>query len=252
MAIRERSVLYPGTTWSDCMDLVHKVDALKLKTVAYSEIAKAYGLHSASTKSFMRRISTAKQFGLIKTEEQTIQLTDIATKIIYPISDGSNNLPMVCFANPPLYRQLIDKYNDKALPNTVTLSNVLMAEFKIAKSVKEQVAQCFLSNADELGLIKGGVLIYHPEDGDKHQVEEPKENIEIAPMQEDVFSSDTSVSPKLFQGPSDSSDYFKIEIPVESHKIAYIHIPIDATVDDAEMIRDVLAVVLKRKFGISP
>ena len=76
MADREKSALYPGATWSECLELIKRIDSFGLKTVSYQELAKKYGLSSVTTKSFTAKIGAAKQFGLIITSQgSAVQLT---------------------------------------------------------------------------------------------------------------------------------------------------------------------------------
>ena len=43
MADREKSALYPGATWNECIDLIQKINSFSLKSVSYQELAKKYG-----------------------------------------------------------------------------------------------------------------------------------------------------------------------------------------------------------------
>ena len=61
MAEREKSALYPGATWSDCLDFIQKIGSFNLKAVSYQELAKKYGINNPTTKSFAAKISAAKQ-----------------------------------------------------------------------------------------------------------------------------------------------------------------------------------------------
>ena len=92
MAEREKSALYPAVTWEECIDFIKNIDTFKQKTVAYKAVAELYGLTSVTTKSFTQKVGTAKQFGLITTSSSTIQLTEIAKKILYPVSNVSEKL----------------------------------------------------------------------------------------------------------------------------------------------------------------
>ena len=102
MPNREKSNLYPNSTWEDCLEFIKVVSDFCLSTVSYSEVAKKYGLSSIQTKSFTAKISTAKQFGLITTSSGAIQLTQLAKDILYPTGDITV-LMVESFRNPPLY-----------------------------------------------------------------------------------------------------------------------------------------------------
>ena len=100
MAERERSALYPGATWDDCMEFIRKIGSLNLKAVSYQELAKQYGLSNPTTKSFTAKIGAAKQFGLITTAQgNTIQLTDASKRLLAVVTEydvGIIRVRVVC------------------------------------------------------------------------------------------------------------------------------------------------------------
>lgn len=244
MAEREKSALYPNMTWEECLEFVNIVDSFKLKAVSYSEVAKKLGLSSTQTKSFTAKISSSKQFGLITTSNNTIQLTETCKRILYPTGGDVYLVKHACFALPPLYNKLIALYDGKALPNITILGNILMTDHKIAKAVKDTAAKCFLQSAEQLNLIQGGILCYSQSD----QYEENcVEDIPKDEESKDVAHTDVHTVQPI----GNESDYITQSIPTQSGKIAKIIIPIDAAPDDLYMIKDMLDIVLKRKFKLS-
>ena len=79
---------------------------------------------------------------------------------------------------PSLYTKLIAAYDGKAVPNRDLLANILMNDHKIQKSVKDNAARVFIESAEQLGLIKGGILCYSND-------ETPKESHSPQPVLED-------------------------------------------------------------------
>ena len=245
MAQREKSALYPNATWGDCFEFVQIIDSFRLKAVAYTEVAKKLGLNSVTTKSFTGKISTSKQFGLITTSAGTVQLTDTCKRLLYPTGVDTYSIKHACFAQPPLYNKLIAIYDGKALPSVEILGNILMSEHKIAKAVKDNAAKCFLESAEELGLIKGGILCYADC--------ETLPNAPIATEQEEACTTESLALTAVdtTKPSSIESEYITQSIPTQSGKVAKIIIPIDAQEDDLYMIKDMLDVILKRKFKLS-
>lgn len=246
----EKSALYPKSTWNDCLEFVKTVSEFNLKSVSYAEVAKKYGLNNPTAKSFTSKVSTCKQFGLITTSGgNTIQLTDTCKRIIYPTGENINSLAKACFGLPPLYTKLIAAYDGKAVPNKELLSNILMNDHKIQKSVKDVAAQAFIESAEQLGLIKGGVLCYSDDDiamDDKKDVCQDFENNNETAANVPLLIQDAKTT-----SVSNESDYITQSIPFESGKIAKFIIPIDAKEDDLLLLRDMFDVILKRKFKIS-
>jgi hypothetical protein len=256
MATREKSNLYPNATWEDCFEFIKVIDSFNLKTVSYSEVAKKYGLSSTTTKSFTGKISSSKQFGLITTSSGSIQITDLAKKLIYP-TDDIRKLKIESFRLPPLYDKLISAYDGKALPNNEKFENILMSEYKIAKNVKSNAAKCFFESANQLGLIKGGILCYNDSidensisalDNDSSKAADEYSNPNYNDKPTDNISHSNELSSSAAEN---SSDFIIQNIPVESGKVAKIIIPIDANEDDLLLIKDMFEVLLKRKFKIN-
>lgn len=248
MAEREKSAMYPGVTWNDCLDFIRVVDGFKTKAVSYSAVAEKYGLRSVTTKSFTSRIGTAKQFGLIMTNNMTIQLTDNAIKLLYPTDMSIKKVSLECFSQAPLYNKLINMYDGKAVPSETVLSNILMSDFRITKSAKDNAAQMFLASCEQLGIIEAGVLNFVIEDGEKNNnTIEDKEILlneeRHQPLIEECTGFENNVKVDL-------NEYIVQKYPVESGKVAQIIIPIDSTEDDLWAVRDMLDVIMRRKFKI--
>ena len=254
MPNREKSNLYPNSTWEDCLEFIKVVSDFCLSTVSYSEVAKKYGLSSIQTKSFTAKISTAKQFGLITTSSGAIQLTQLAKDILYPTGDITA-LMVESFRNPPLYEKLIAEYDGKALPTKEIFENILMSKYKITKSAKSSAAQCFFTSADQLGIIKGGIFAYS-DTLNQSDVSTSNEHVENNEVKSDIetqqlVSNNLSTSNSEQLKVNNSSEYIVQNIPVSSGKVARIEIPIDAEEDDLWLIKDMLDVVLKRKFKLT-
>lgn len=251
MAAYERSSLYPRATWNDCIEFVKTVSSFSLKAVSYGEVAKKYGLTNPKANSFTSKISTCKQFGLIATTGgNTISLTDTCKRILFPTGDDIYPTIRACFSMPPLYNKLIAVYDGKAIPNKDLLSNILMNDHNIQKSVKDAATQMFLDSAEQLGLIKGGILCYSENEESStpiqpQQVDAPDDGITDTQKQIPL-----SVAPSVQIAAPNEADYITQAIPFESGKIARFIIPVDATEDDLLLLRDMFDVLLRRKFKI--
>lgn len=242
-----KSKQHPNATWNDCIEFIKIVDRKKLGKVSYNTIAEEYGLKSYTTKSFTQKVSTSKQFGLIETSNLTIQLADVARKILYPTSDSEvKKITLECFSRPTLYKQLIERYDGKAVPDVNLLSNVLFNDFDITKAGKDNAAKVFIQNAEMMGVLKGGVLCY----------EKNEEQIEETPIkqtaEEKIDEKEQEVQEKKKE--ENNNMYFTINIPTRAGISAKIQIPYDLENDEAELVKNMLnaniEVYFKGKFGI--
>lgn len=247
----EKSALYPKVSWDECLEFVNTVSSFNLKAVSYSEVGKKYGLNNPTAKSFTSKVSSCKQFGLITTSGgNTIQLTDTCKRLIFPTGEDTSPIARACFGMPPLYNKLIAIYDGKALPPKDLLANILMNDHKIQKSVKDIAAQVFIDSAEQLELIKGGILCY----SEKNEAEKDSANKQpsvvdaIPGAKAAVTTFSETLRPIAANNTSGEADYISQAIPFESGKIARFSIPIDATEDDLLLLRDMFDVILKRKF----
>lgn len=224
-----------------------------MKAVSYQELAKKYGLSSTTTKSFTAKIGAAKQFGLVTTAQgNTIQLTDASKKLLYPTGESVRGVELTCFAQAPLYSKLISKYDGMALPAQELLANILMNEYRITRSVKDSAAKCFLESAEQLELIKGGILCYTDAENEPEEPTAKQPVTEETDIPTQVIAPPTpSAAAQVVQVPvPGEADYITQAIPFTSGKIARFIIPVDATEDDLLLLHDMFDVLLKRKFKL--
>ena len=248
----KRSKQHPNATWEECLEFIKKIDNKKLPIVAYSEIASEYGLQSYQTRSFMKKLATSKQFRLIEVGNLTIKLTEISKKILYPTTDVQE-LELECFISPPLYKELVEKYNNKAIPNVNILGNILLSEFGITRAAKDNAAKVFIENAERMGALRGGVLCY-PENIANMNASEIEKSENIEEIEENIdnnkIPNEQNVVTKSYELQNNVEDYFKINIPTSVGKTAQVYIPNGLSIEDAELLKDMIDVILKRKFGI--
>jgi len=236
----QKSQMYPGATWSASVNLIETINSkFGGSTVSYDELSRAYNV-SPSTKSFTGRLSGAKQFGLIETASGTVSITETGKKYLYPTSDTiRNEIAINSIKKPKLFSDLIDRYNNKPLPTKELLANILMAEYGIMQNVRDTVAGIFLDTIEQLGLRVNGVLKYNNDiiydAGDESQQ-----------ASEEIKTPTVSKEPEV-----NSIKCVEIVFPTENNVISKVVYSENATKEDLLGLRDMLDVVLKRRFKVS-
>lgn len=231
-SVREKSALYPAVTILTCLDFIRLIDSFGGKSVAYASIANGMGLTSITTKSFLTRISAAKQYGFITTSKNTVQLTEAARHFLYP-STGENErqkLLVDSFSKPPLYGKLLERFKDKVLPQKEQLSNILLNEYHIIKQVKDNAATCFIDSASYVGILQNGVLCLDTLDN-------PKQPIEINDQENSSPEATLPISQNSSININNPETGYNFEIPTLGKASARFYIPDGVTEKDLDYIK---------------
>lgn len=157
---RERSARYPGVALEDSLELATLVDRRGLDGLTAGDIATAMGYTNIKTNTFSSRLSAARQFGLLALKDDGYTLTTLARSILHPVDPG--DLPRLrrqAMLEPPLYKELFERFGGKRMPEPAILANVLYHDYDIIASAKQVAAEAFLESARHVGLLgDDGVL----------------------------------------------------------------------------------------------
>lgn len=151
---RERSARYPGVGLAETINLCRFIDERGLDGLTAADIASALGYSNIKTNTFSARLSAARQFGLIDLKDEGYHLTRLAKSILHP-QDRSDvgHLLRQALATPPIFAELIQRLDQKRVPDAAILANVLYHNYEIIASAKEAAAESFLDSARFAGVI---------------------------------------------------------------------------------------------------
>lgn len=224
-----RSPLYPVFSINEMIDFVMGIVKIGGKRVSVSTIASVLGT-SVKTNSFKSKISTAKQFGLIRGSGGAVEITELAKRIAYPINESNTRQAILeSFLSAPLYRKIVERYENQALPNNDKLGNILLLEYNLTKSAKDIAAAKFIESAEQIGILKNGVIILETEESDS----ESHENISSF---SEADTSEVSTEKKSSVSVSINKPEYRFTIPTLSGSVAEIVIPQDVTEKDLDFI----------------
>lgn len=231
---KERSAIYPAVALDECVEFVRTVNKLGGRKVASTSIADALGV-SPATYSFRAKVSSSKQFGLIKSTGGTVELCDIAKKILYPTDDlSSKQLLIQCLMTAPLYRKLIEKYNDSAVPTTERLGNILFQEHSITRAAKDNAAKKFIASLEYVGVLQNGVLILDAIADDSEAEAETTDRNETS--EQNTTASGETPNAELKNDKKLAQEGYHFAIPTLSGATAQVTIPKEITVKDLDYI----------------
>jgi hypothetical protein len=244
---KPKSKEYPAVTLDQAIDFVKKFkDYPVSKPISYDVAAKECGV-SSSTKSFRYTISSAKQFGLISTSTGlTFTLLEPAYRLVRPTESEAalKALKIECFSTPKLYAELIPDFIGKSLPSVGTLENLLVNYHQIMPAAAKGAAQKFIDTATELGIVQNGVLCLDVATAEEKPAQVATDNNDVPDD-----NNQNAVSDVL---PTSENDEFAapLNISFGDKRRAMLYMPIDATKEDAEYVRDMITLMFKRVYKV--
>jgi len=145
---------YPRETLKKCIEFVDEIrKRCGAENISYDVLEKAMGVQKRSS-TFEKRFAASRQFNLIDFNVNKVSLTILAKSILFPVSeDAKRKALMDAFKSPPLYKEIIEKYNGVILPSS--LPNILYLDFKLAEGAKEDAADIFITSGKYAGVING-------------------------------------------------------------------------------------------------
>ncbi|MHB8072045.1 MAG: hypothetical protein ACYDHF_08910 [Candidatus Cryosericum sp.] len=245
---KPKSREYPGVTLSAAISFVEKLkDYPHNRPISFDVAAKECGV-SARTKSFTYALSAARQFGLVSTSGgNTMLLLEPATRLVRPTESAETlqSLKIECFKKPKLYSELIAQYTGQSIPQVQILENILVSHYDIISGVARAAADTFIRTATEIGAVHNGVLDFTPE---------LLQQSSDAPA-EDVANSSSNLTASAAETGSkqpETSDEFAapLSVPFGDKRRAILYMPTGATREDAVLVKDTIALVFKRVYGV--
>ena len=223
---RERSTLYPVFSFDETLSFVEEISKIGGRKVSVETIASCIGA-STKTNSFKSKISTAKQFGMIRGTGGAVEITDAGKKLLYSVNEHeTKELRISALMNSPLYKKIIERFENQALPAVDKLSNILFLDMGVSKVAKDIAANKFVESATQVGILQNGIIVLEVEDAVSDTP-----NVSDATIDEPV-----SVSREDVKSPEQNKPGYKFTIPTLSGAVAEISIPKDVTEKDLDFI----------------
>lgn len=245
---KPKSREYPAVTLADAIAFVEKLkDYPQNKPISYESAASTCGVKT-TTNSFKYTLSAAKQYGLIATSAgKAITLLDPAKQFARPTKSQEDLrlLKIECFKTPKLYAELIQEYEGHSLPPLQTLENILINQYSILPAVAKGAANTFITNATDIGIVQSGILDLSTEEITVETASE--KGYENTPQSETTakaaaFGESFSIEGAEFAAP--------LNIPFGDKRRAMLYMPVDATKEDAEYVRDMISLMFKRVYKV--
>lgn len=254
-----KSSLYPSYSIDDIIEFLMLTKGYPAgRAIAYDAMAEACGLKSSYTKSLKYKISSAKQFGCITTNNRTLSLTDLGLALLNPISNDELQQSKVnAVKRPSLYQRLIERYENHELPRQNTLENILVREYRITESSKRIAAETFLKCMHEVGADCAGVLSFSGIDvipeGTSSSID-INTDFDSKEVQTDQSQTNESVYSNLSMTHlvQDDEEYeAPLTIPMGKQRKAVLYMPVNADTRDAEYVKNMINMMFTNLYGLN-
>lgn len=202
---RARSRLYPRYDLEDAIEFIKAINKLGGNKVSINAVAAELG-KAVNNSGLTGRLSSAKQFGLLLQDEGRLSLSAMGKEIIFPKGDEEKTQAIQkAFLTPVFYRELVEGFSGKVLPDKSTMGNRLIHDYSIEATAKDIAAKNFIHSAEYAGLLRNGILI----------AQNISLDTEISSEDSDVLTTNTQ---KNFQEPNrvmyknhHSADFFSFD-----------------------------------------
>jgi hypothetical protein len=224
---RERSgTRYPFYDLEEAEKFVKSVQECGGNEVLEDDLLKHLNL-SRTTKSWVYKLSTAREFGLIEKKgqksEARITITDRGKRLMLPGDDNELAATRAAtFLAPSLYQKLFERYKGAPLPQPKFLANTLVRDHKIVDSVSESAAVAFISSAKHAGMVNAANVLGDPRKTDATVVQEQKEKL--------------AESPKGGQTINVPADYIVYKCKISGGRVLEVPLPRDFTKRDVDRL----------------
>ncbi|MDR0903591.1 MAG: hypothetical protein LBM59_03055 [Ruminococcus sp.] len=222
---KAKSRPHPTKSWNDCRDMIYTFAKLGPKS-SFEDLAKALNT-TVTSRLFRPLLSSARQFGMVDLSGDTVVQTPLAKDLLF---NDSFELRLQSFRSPKIYDEIFQKYEGSALPSGDKFA-MLLAQMGILGKASNDAAAIFIESANQLGLIKNGIL-------DISNTEIPKSELaetdKLEEKHEDELIVATITADKT---QPDNERYHQFEIPTTiAGKTAKIAIPTGLSDTDLDFL----------------
>lgn len=251
--IVERSASYPSIPIENAITLVTHI--YKNFTAAAAVKREDVAAILEEPGNINREVAAAVQYGLLIREAGDYKITPLFLPIYQPVTPKEKAEALIgAFKSPKLYKELIAKYDNHAIPSETALATVLFRQHEITEKASLQAAQIFIANGKFVGVIDSVGILRTNSPAQPNQAAQTSSE----PVQE-VFAHESNNSnpeikildqpnlqTKILNLPEGSTEE-KIVIPLTEKKKAVLIYPSNFNAKDIEVLKgqlDVLALLL--------
>lgn len=151
------SVQYPYFGLNDSLEVARKMQDNAGGSCSPDQIASYLGYKSTKSGTFQTRLSAAKQFGFVRSEDGALVVTERAMKIISPVMpEDAVTAKADAFLSVDLFSKVYEKYKGSTIPPKVGMRNLFAQTFGISEDRLDPSVRILFDSADQAAMFPSG------------------------------------------------------------------------------------------------
>lgn len=145
--------LFPAYDFGFARQIAARVEKDGAGSLSEETLAIALKL-SVKSSGFQLKALTARQFGLLLKQGQTLTTTALAKAIFKPTSEAEKKAALIqAFLNIPLFKEVATRFKGRPLPDSQDFRNILERELGIDSKRVADAERVLMDSARETGVI---------------------------------------------------------------------------------------------------
>lgn len=142
------SVSYPYFDLTDSITVARVIHENRGTSCTPDQLASELKYKSTLSGTYQTRVSAAKQFGLVRSDNGDIYVTDRARTILAPVFENeAKRLRVEAFLEVNLFKLVYEKFKGTTLPSKMGLRNLFISGFGISEDRADPAIRVFMDSA---------------------------------------------------------------------------------------------------------
>lgn len=148
---------YAYYDFSDSLAVSKKMLEMQGGGCSPDQLAQWLDYKSTKSGTFVSRVSAARQFGLVATEDAGLVVTERARQILSPVMPEDAAAAMAdAFLAVELFGKIYDKYRGTTIPPRVGMKNLFMTSaFGLSDEAADRAVRVLFESAKQTGMFSG-------------------------------------------------------------------------------------------------
>lgn len=148
---------YPYFNLVDSLEVARKIHDNADGACSPDQLASYLSYKSTNSGTFQTRLSAAKQFGFVRSEDGELVATERAMKVISPVlPEDAVSAKADGFLSVDLFQKVYEKYKNMNIPPKVGMRNLLAQAYGLTEDRLDPAVRVLFESAEQAGLFHNG------------------------------------------------------------------------------------------------